>query len=495
MTAIDASSTVNSDSSQTKSSGDILGSIAVWITTTEHKRIGRLFMRGGFFWLLGVVGSGVALGIERIDSNSSLFPTNSIVQLFSFFRTGLAIGVLAPLLIGVSIAIVPLKIGAQSISFARMALFGFYSWLIGSAVVIIAIIGNGGPSGGDPQMVDAYLLGVGLILIGLLFAAISVGTTVICARRPGLALSDMSVFSWSVFVGSVGLVLTLPIHLGSVIYLAVDHHYGRLAFGGNYGIDKWLGDAFSQPQTFIYLIPVLGVLAEIASPNESMRDVARMGGFIGVGVLSTAVLGAVTRTPHLFEWSGSFSDKITSAIPYAMFNLLPILGVLIVLAVSLLAIKSESAQMSASLVPALLGVGMIFTGMVGYAIQMIAPANLGGTVFEEGVFVYVGYGAVLVVIGAISHWSSELRGRLLPSEAVIGLGVAGFAATVLASLPYLIVGFADQPANSTSDFQYEGPQALWSICVTVGHVLMALVIIGFSALILKPQSSQARSSS
>ena len=178
-----------------------------------------------------------------------------------------------------------------------------------------------------------------------------------------------------------------------------------------------------------------------------------------------------------------------------MFNLLPILGVLIVLAVSLLAIKSESAQMSASLVPALLGVGMIFTGMVGYAIQMIAPANLGGTIFEEGVFVYVGYGAVLVVIGAISHWSSELRGRLLPSEAVIGLGVAGFAATVLASLPYLIVGFADQPANSTSDFQYEGPQALWSICVTVGHVLMALVIIGFSALILKPQSSQARSSS
>ncbi len=494
MTAIDASSTVNSDSSQTKSSGDILGSIAVWITTTEHKRIGRLFMRCGFIWLLGVVGVGVALGIERIDSTSNLFPANSIVQLFSFFRTGLAIGVLAPLLIGVGIAIVPSQIGSQAISFARMALFGFYSWLIGSAVVIIALIGNGGPSGGNPRMVDAYLLGVGLALIGLLAAAISVGTTVICARQPGLALSDMSVFSWSVFVGSVGLVLTLPLHLGSVVYLAVDHHYGRLAFGGNYGIDKWLGDAFSQPQSFLYVIPALGVLAGIASPNESMRDVARAGGFIGVGVLSTAILGAVTRTPHRFEWSGSFGDKITSAIPYAFFNLLPILGVLIVLAVSLLTIKSKSAQLSAPLVPALLGVGMILTGMVGYAIQMIASANLGGTVFEEGVLVYVGYGAVLVVIGAISHWSSELRGRILPDEAVIGLGVLGFIATVLASLPYLIVGFSDQPANTASDFQFQGPQALWSICVTVGHVLMAFVVIAFSALILKPQS-KARSSS
>lgn len=493
MTAIDASSALNSNSSQTKGSADRVGLIAAWITTTEHNRIGRLFMRGGFLWLLGVIGTGVALGVERIDSKSSLLPADSIIQLFAFFRTGLAVGVLAPLLIGLSIAIVPLQIGARSISFARMALCGFYLWMIGSVVVMVAIIGNGGPSGGNQRMVDAYLLGVGLVLIGLLVAAISVGTTVICARTSGLALSEMTIFSWSAFVGSVGLVLTLPIHLGSVIFIAVDHHYDRLAFGGNYGIDKWIGDAFSQPQTFIYLIPVLGVLAEIISANYPMRGVARTAGFIGVGVLSTAVLGAVTRTSHSFEWSGSLGDKFTSAIPYALFNLLPILGVLIFLAVSLLFLKSKSAQLNAPLVPALLGVGMIFTGMLGYAVQMITPANLISTVFEEGVFVYIGYGAVLVVIGAIAHWSSVLRGRVLPAEVIIALGVAGFIATVLASLPYFIVGFANQPANSVSDFQYDGPQALWNICVTAGHLLMAIVVIWFSAVILKPQSLETQS--
>lgn len=495
MTALDASSAVNSNSSQTKSSRDFVGEFAVWITTTDHKRIGRLFLRGSFVWLISVIGVGVVLGVERVDSGSSLFPANSIVQIFSFFRTGLALGVLAPLFIGISIAIVPLQIGARAISFARMSLFGFYLWMIGSVVVMVSIIGNGGPFGGNKQMVDTYLLGVGLVLIGVLAAAISVATTVIGARSSGLVMSEIPVFSWSALVGAVGLILTLPIHLGSVIYAAVDHHYGRLAFGGNYGIDKWVGGAFGQPQTFIYVIPVLGVLAEIISAKGPMRHVIRTGGFVGVGILSTALFGAITRTSHMFEWSGSLSDKLTSAIPYALFNVLPLLGVFIALAVSLLALKTNSPRLNAPLVPSLLGVGMVFTGMLGYAVQMIAPADLTGTVFEEGVFVYIGYGAVLVAIGAIAHWSSELRGRSVPGGVVISLGVAGFMATVFASLPYCIVGFANQAANSVTDFEHGGPQALWNVLVTAGHVLMAVVIIGFSAVILRPQHLTAKSAS
>ncbi|MHB1090721.1 MAG: cbb3-type cytochrome c oxidase subunit I, partial [Ilumatobacteraceae bacterium] len=324
-----------------------MGAFVVWITTTDHKRIGRLFMRGGFAWLIGVIGVGVVLGVERIDSRSSLVPADSIVQLFSFFRTGLALGVMAPLFIGLSIAIVPLQIGARAVSYARMSLFGFYSWMIGSIVVVVSIIGNGGPSGGNTQMVDAYLLGVGLVIVGVFAAAISVVTTVIGARASGLAVSEVPVFSWSAFVAAVGLILTLPIHLGSVIYAAVDHHYARLAFGGNYGIDKWIGGVFGQPQTFIYVIPVLGVLAEIISASGPTRHVIRTGGFVGIGIMSAALLGAVTRTQHLFEWSGSLGDKLTSAVPYMLFNVLPILGVLVALVASLLALKTNSLRLNA----------------------------------------------------------------------------------------------------------------------------------------------------
>jgi len=489
MTALDSSSAVGYSTTRAEGSRNYVGALTTWVTTTDHKRIGRLFMRGGFVWLIGVIGVGVVLGVERIDSGSSLVSADSIVQLFSFFRTGLSLGVMAPIFVGLSIAIVPLQIGARAISYARLSLFGFYSWMIGSIFVMVSIIGNGGPSGGDAQMVDAYLLGVGLAIVGVLAAAISVVVTVIGARSSGLAMSEVPVFSWSALVGAAGIILTLPVHLGSVIYTAVDHHYARLAFGGNFGIDGWLGDVFSQPQTFIYIIPVLGVLAEIISASGPIRRVLRIGAFVGIGVMSTALLGSVTRTQHLFEWSGSFGDKLTSAIPFALFNMLPIIGVLIALVVSLVALNTNSVKLNASLVPALLGVGMVFTGMLGHAVQMISSADLSGTVFEEGVYVYIGYGAVLVAIGAIAHWSNELRGTGLLSRAVIVLGVMGFVATVLAALPYYIVGFANQPANSVTDFNYSGPHALWNALVGAGHALMALVIIGFVVIVFRPTRS------
>ena len=69
MTALEASSAVNSNSSQTKGSQDFVGELVAWITTTDHKRIGRLFLRGGFVWLISVIGVGAALGVERIDSD------------------------------------------------------------------------------------------------------------------------------------------------------------------------------------------------------------------------------------------------------------------------------------------------------------------------------------------------------------------------------------------------------------------------------------------
>jgi heme/copper-type cytochrome/quinol oxidase subunit 1 len=98
-------------------------------------------------------------------------------------------------------------------------------------------------------------------------------------------------------------------------------------------------------------------------------------------------------------------------------------------------------------------------------------------VFEEGVLHYTTYGAVLVVWGAVAHWSTQLWGRELPAQAVIGLGVLGFAGTVLAALPMYIAGFADQQSEVVADFTYAGPAGLWNSASTVGHALMALCVV------------------
>ena len=40
-----------------------LGTVANWITTTDHKKIGRLFVGASALWMLNIVGVGIALGI------------------------------------------------------------------------------------------------------------------------------------------------------------------------------------------------------------------------------------------------------------------------------------------------------------------------------------------------------------------------------------------------------------------------------------------------
>ena len=57
-------------------------------------------------------------------------------------------------------------------------------------------------------------------------------------------------------------------------------------------------------------------------------------------------------------------------------------------------------------------------------------------------------------------------------------------ATVLASLPYYVAGFADQPAASGT-YDYDGPAELWNVLVTLGHALMAVVVLAFVGLWLK----------
>ena len=192
-------------------SSGFLGAVAAWLTTTDHRRIGRLFMGFSVLWVLSIVVVNAILGFERIDSASIAINEGALPQLFAASRTLASFGVLIPLTLGLAIAVVPTQVGARSIMFARNATFGFYLWLFGTVVVVGSLIANGGPGGGSATMVDLYLLGLATTMLGLIVASISVIATVITARTAGTDLADVPVFSWAELIGAVSTVMTLPV--------------------------------------------------------------------------------------------------------------------------------------------------------------------------------------------------------------------------------------------------------------------------------------------
>jgi len=483
MTTFDthASAPAAASSSGAGALGALVVGIGSWATTTDHKKIGRLFIVTALLAGAASAVVGAFLGFERISATGySILDDDSIVQLASLYRVVLAFGVALPLMLGVAIAIVPLQIGSKAIAFGRLALFGFWMWLAGLAVSIYTIAANGGPGGGEAKMVDLFLVGVVITAAGALAATVSLVTTLLTNRAPGMTLARVPMLSWAALTGGVSLLLTLPVVIGTAIYLYVDNHYARVAFGGNKGVNDWLGWSMTQPQTYVFAAIGLGVVAEIATVASGRRHPLRAVLLVGAGVLTVAALAGATQVQHSLTWTDtSGSDKVKELIPFLIFNGLPILGALIVLGGCALGLAKGKPRVVAPLVPALLGLVMVLAGMLGHLVAQFGPAGLAGTVFEEGEFNYVVYGTVLMGMGAVAYWGPKLWGRSMPQAAVFGLGALGFLGTVLASLPLYVAGFADQPAGVVDGFSYGGPQELWNALGAIGQAVIALTVVLF----------------
>jgi|GEM_PF-205195 len=485
MTTIDSNVGSASHAQSRGTSSSLVSATGVWITSSDSKKIGRLFV--GVSLLLAVIASvlGALLGFERMSASSmGLINGDAVLQVVSMYQFALVLGVLAPLFVGIALAVVPMQVGSRAVALPRLAQFGFWAWFFGVAMVAVSLVGNGGPGGGTTDLVDLYLLAVGLTAVGIVAACISIVTTVLTSRAPGMTLDLVPAFSWSALVGAAATALSLPVTVGTIIYLYIDQTHAKLLFDGNKGIDKYMNWSFSAPMTFVLVVMAFGVLAEITPVTAGVRQPLRPIVLAGLGLASAGVLGAVTQSFHSLEWTGSASDKIQSAIPYLLFNGVPLLGAIVSVAVVMLSVKNSKIKLSAPFASALFGALMILTGMAGNMILRITPAGLAGTAFEEGITLYVVYGALLSAIGALSYWAPKLWGRTLDPQKLLGLGGIGLLGTVAASLPLFVAGFANQPANVVADFSYDGPQGLWNLLNGVGHVLMIATVVGFVLLLI-----------
>ena len=466
--------------------GGLMAAVADWITTADHKKIGRLFVGTSLLLLLGVATIGLLLAIERIDATDDLIDAGAMPQLFSLFRLVLTFGVVVPLGLGLTIAVVPLQLGARALAFPRVAAAGFWAWLFGMGLMIGSIVANGGPGGGNEDMVQLFLVSMALAVVGLVAAAGSLATSVLTTRAPGMNMRRVPLFSWSALVYSLGLLLALPVLLGVLILLYIDHNYGRTTFGGNTGIAEWLSVSASQPATFLYAVPAFGLLLDSVATATRKRLPVRGVGLIGIGLVGTAFLAGVAQvqaglSPDIVDMQTA--DALREIVPFAILNGLPLLGGVVVMLVLLLALTGRP-RVQSPLVFSFFGAGMVFVGLLGNVVYHVGDARVANTVFEEGAWIYVCYGTVLALLGGIVHWGPKLWGRVIPDKQVLPLALLGVLATILASLPYYIAGFADQPAGATT-FSYSGPQELWNTLVAVGHGLMLLTVVAFVGLALK----------
>lgn len=465
--------------------------VARWLTSTDHKVVGRLYIGSAALGLLGGLVLAVLVAVERIDADGyQLLGADTSAQVLATARLLLTFGGVVPLILGLAIGIVPLQLGSRSLSFPRLATGSFWMWLTGLGLMVASILGNGGPGGGNTDLVDLYLASFVMLLIGVSMAAVSLVVTILTSRAPGMGLLRAPLFSWSALVGSVSLLLTVPVLIGTTIYLYVDHRYARLAFGGNTKINSWIGWAMSQPFTYLLAIPALGMILDSVPVLGRSRLAQRPAAVVAIGLVAVAALSAVTQTAVTLPWGGDgFLDgigtKIADLLPFALLNVVPVLGLLGVLGLALLTLKDGKPMIAAPLAFAIIGMLGILLGAAAHILGGVEDAALAGTIYEAGVYVAITFGTATVGFGALCFWGPKLWGRRISDKAALPLAPLALGAIFLGSIPYMIAGFADQPSGALDGFSYSGPQELWNVLTAVGFALMLLLTASFAGLAAK----------
>ena len=484
-TVMAASSDRNADSSS------MLESVASIFTSTDHKTTGRLYLAGGLLGLVTAVVINVLLSVERIDGVDTVLGVEILPQLVDAQRVSLVFATLLPLAMAGCVAVVPMQLGSRSIAFPRLASSGFWMWFGGALLTAFALLNNGGTFGSEADAVGLFIAGIGLMAVGLTASAAAVATTIFTTRAPGMTMRRIPPFSWSALVFALGLILVMPVLLGTLAYVFLDHRNGRTGFGGNEGIFTWVGWIITQPVTFLFVIPAVGVLAETAPVVFGKRTPVRGILFAGLGLIGFAALGGVTQqNVQNLPWSGSqlnvddVETKLRDLVPFLLFNAVPILGILLVLLVVLQTArpgKDTRFKFAPAIVFAFFGFGMILVAMLGNLLHAADDLALQGTVFEEATVVYVVYGAALAAMGAVIHWAPKLFGATFDSAKVTPLALLGLTGTILAAFPLYIAGFLDQPAGLAYT---DDDLVIWNLISLVGHSLMALTVVGFLGLLL-----------
>ncbi|QIK61865.1 cytochrome c oxidase subunit I [Leucobacter viscericola] len=254
--------------------------IVSWLTSTDHKVIGYMYLISSFVWFL--IGGLMALLIraQLFAPGLEIIPTKEQYnQLFTMHGTIMLLMFATPLFAGFANALMPLQIGAPDVAFPRLNAFAFWLYTFGS---LIAVGGFLTPQGAASFGWFAYaplsemtyspgiggnlwVLGIGLSGFGTILGGVNFITTIITMRAPGMTMWRMSVFTWNTLITSLLVILIFPVLAAAAFGLAADRIFGAQIYSGEGGAILWqhLFWFFGHPEVYVIALPFFGIVSEV----------------------------------------------------------------------------------------------------------------------------------------------------------------------------------------------------------------------------------------
>ena len=258
------------------------GNIVVkWITTTDHKTIGYLYLITSFiYFLLGGV-MALVIRAQLFEPGMQLLQTKEQYnQLFTMHGTVMLLMFATPLFAGFANVIMPLQIGAPDVAFPRLNAFAYWLYSFGSLIAVAGFLTpQGAASFGWTAYVplstttfspslggNLWVFGLALSGFGTILGAVNFITTIITMRAPGMTMFRMPIFTWNTLVTSILVIMAFPVLAAALFALGADRvfesHLYNVQSGGAI-LWQHLFWFFGHPEVYIIALPFFGIVSEI----------------------------------------------------------------------------------------------------------------------------------------------------------------------------------------------------------------------------------------
>ena len=463
------------------------GGLRSWLSTVDHKRIGIMYLVLTLFFFLvgGLMALAIRIQLETADGKQ-LSP-DAYDQLFTMHGTTMIFLFVIPIMAAFGNYMVPLQIGARDMAFPRLNAMSFWLLLFGGIVLYSSFLFGSAPESGwtsypplsvlDPGLgQDFWIVGLHIVGLSSITGAINFICTIHNMRAPGMRLSRMPLFTWTIDIYSIMIIASAPVFAGALTMLLLDRNFGTNFYdpsGGNVLLYQHLFWFYSHPVVYVMALPGFGMISEIL-PVFSRKPLFGYKALV-YSVVAIAFLGFLVWGHHMF--AVQFSTPVAVWFMIASMAIAVPTGVKIFNWVGTMwmgRIRFEP--------PMLFAVGFIGLFMIGglSGIFLAAfPVDLQVTdsYFVVAHFHYVlGTVPVFAVLGGLHYWYPKMTGRMLDRGLAIRSFWVLFIGFNLTFFPMHALGLSGMPRRIVTYADHPG-WALMNQLATVGSFVLSIGVL------------------
>jgi cytochrome c oxidase subunit 1 len=481
-----------------------------WMTTVDHKKIGIMYGALALFFLL--VG-----GLEAMIIRAQLIvPENDLVsaqrynQLFTMHGTTMIFLAIMPLNAAFFNFLVPLQIGARDVAFPRMNSFSLWAFIAGAFVLNFSWLLQAfselgwftasGPTAGMTDFVpgmgwfgyaplterqftgvgtDFWIMGLQILGIASLSAAMNFIATIINMRAPGMKMMRLPVFTWMTLIVSLLIVFAFPaitVALGQLMFDRMfDTSFFQVAQGGQPILWQHLFWIFGHPEVYILVLPAMGIVSEVL-PTFSKKP---LFGY-SIVVFSGAVIGFL----GFAVWSHHMFTTGLGKVATAAFSLLT-MAIAVPTGVKIFnwigTLWGGRVRFDA---PMIFSVGFIWMFMMGGfsgIMHSAAPADAQqqDSYFVIAHFHYVAIGGILLAsISGLYFWLPKILGKMWTGKLSTWVAILSTIGLNVAFFPMHFLGLIGMPRRThtyLSGFGWDG----YNMVCSIGAFILGFAVLLF----------------